>query len=115
MFGFEVFVDADYASEATGRRSVSGAAVLRGKSPAALFSGTQITREIVHDRNRGCVNGGNRVTDALFVKGVLTCLVPDIQLPIIDVFEDNLGAKPLVECRLSPSNISTCGTTFCGS
>ena len=99
-----VYVDADYASKATDRRSVSGVTVVCGGSPVAWFSRTQkcVTLSTTEAEY---VAMGDGVKEAIFMRGVLTFfLVPDYKLEHIEVFEDNEGAKALAENPLSSSN-----------
>ena len=101
--GVEVSVDADYASKATDRRSVSGAVVTCGGAPVAWLSRTQkcVTLSTTEAEY---VAMGDGVKEALFVRGVLSFLVPDHKLGGITVLEDNEGAKALAENPLSSSN-----------
>lgn len=47
---------------------------------------------------------GYGVKEAMFMRGVLTFLVPDHKFEHIKVFEDNEGAEALAENPLSSSN-----------
>ena len=44
------------------------------------------------------------VKEAMYLRGVLTFLRPEVETPSISVFEDNRGAKALAENPLSSSN-----------
>ena len=95
--------DADYASKATDRRSVSCAVVTCGGAPVAWLSRTQKCVTLSTTKAE-CVAMGDGVKEALFVRGVLSFLVPDHKLGGITVLEDNEGAKALAENHLSSSN-----------
>ena len=101
--GVEVYVDADYASKATYRRSVSGAVVTCGGAPVAWLSRTQkcVTLSTTEAEY---VAMGDGVKEALFVRGVLSFLVPNHKLGGIAVLEDNEGAKASAENPLSSSD-----------
>ena len=73
------------------RRSVSGVAVTGGKSSVSWFSSTQkiVTLSTTEAEY---VAPGDRVQEALFVKGVLSFIIPSITENCIKVFVDNDGA-----------------------
>ena len=91
--GFEisVFADATYAEKADDRRSVSGVAVTVGKSSVSWFNSTQkiVTLSTTEAEY---VALGDGVKEALFVKGVLSFIIPPISENCIKVFVDNDGA-----------------------
>ena len=95
-----VFADANYAEKADDRRSVSGVAVTVGKSSVSRFSSTQ---KIVTLSTTGAeyVALGDGVEEALFVKGVLSFIIPSISESCIEVFVDNDGAISLANNPLS--------------
>lgn len=99
----EVYVDADYASNETDRRSVSGAIVLCGGAPVAWFSRTQkcVTLSTTEAED---VAMGDGVKEALFVNGVLAFMMPNKDLEGIMVLENKEGAIALAENPLSSSN-----------
>ena len=95
-----VFVDANYAEKADDRRSVSWVAVDVGKSSVSWFSSTQkivalLTTEAEY------VALGYGVKEALFVKGVLSFIIPSIPEKCIKVFVDNDRAISLANNPLS--------------
>ena len=95
-----MYVDADFASKATDRRSVSGALVF----VAAML-------EVWISRTQKCVSQsasqaeylatGDGVKEALFVNGILQFLRPSVESRKIEVLEDNEGAIALAENPLS--------------
>ena len=95
-----VFADANYAEKADDRRSVSGVAVTVGKSSVSWFSSTQ---EIItlSTTEAEYVALGDGVKEALFVKGVLSFIIPSISENCIKVFVDNNGAISLANNPLN--------------
>ena len=90
--GVNVDVDADYASEDTARRSVSGAAVMCCNSPVAWFSRTQkcVTLSTTEAEYVAIGDGMKEV----FMQGMIEFLVPTEKLSGIRVLEDNGGNCP---------------------
>ena len=86
-----VFANANYAEKADDRRSVSGVAIIVGKSSVSWFSSTQkiVTLSTTEAEY---VALGDGVKKALFVKGVLPFIIPSISENCIKVFLDNDGA-----------------------
>ncbi|CAB1113542.1 unnamed protein product [Ectocarpus sp. CCAP 1310/34] len=101
--GTLVYVDADFASEATDRRSDSGALVLVADCLVAWISRTQkcVTLSTTEAEY---VAMGDGVKEALFVKGMLEFLRPSDRIGKIQVREDNEGAIALAENPLSSCN-----------
>ncbi|CAB1112078.1 unnamed protein product [Ectocarpus sp. CCAP 1310/34] len=101
--GTLVYVDADFASKATDRRSVSGALVLVADCLVAWISRTQkcVTLSTTEAEY---VAMGDGVKEALFVKGMLEFLRPSDRIGKIQVREDNEGAIALAENPLSSCN-----------
>ncbi|CAB1120053.1 unnamed protein product [Ectocarpus sp. CCAP 1310/34] len=100
--GTLVYVDADFASKATDRRSVSGAMVFVAAMLVVWISRTQkcvsqSTSEAEY------LAMGDGVKEALFVNGMLQFLRPSVKPRKIDVLEDNEGAIALAENPLSSS------------
>ena len=95
-----VFADANYAEKADDRRSVSGVAVTVGKSSVSWFSSTQkiVTLSTTEAEY---VALGDGVKEALFVKGVLSFIIPSISENCIKVFVDNDRAISLANNPLS--------------
>jgi len=101
--GTLVYVDADFASKANDRRSVSGAVLLVAGMIVAWFSRTQkcIT---LSTSEAEYVGMGDGVKEALFVNGLLVFLRPSDKIGKIQVLEDNEGAIALAENPLSSGN-----------
>ena len=98
--GILVYVDADFASKATDRRSVSGAMVFVAAMLVVWISRTQkcvsqSTSEAEY------LAMGDGVKEALFVNGMLQFLRPSAKPRKIDVLEDNEGAIALAENPMS--------------
>ena len=98
-----MYVDADFASKANDRRSVSGAVLLVAGMIVAWFSRTQkcIT---LSTSEAEYVGMGDGVKEALFVNGLLVFLRPSDKIAKIQVLEDNEGAIALAENPLSSGN-----------
>ena len=98
-----MYVDADFASKATDRRSVSGALVLVAGCIVAWISRTQkcVTLSTTEAEY---VSMGDGVKEGLFVNDVLKFLVPSARNGKIEVLEDNEGAIALAENPLSSCN-----------
>ena len=100
--GTLVYVDADFASKATDRRSVSGTMVFVAAMLVVWISRTQkcvsqSSSEVEY------LAKGDGVKEALFVNGMLQFLRPSWKPRKIDVLEDNEGAIALEENPLSSS------------
>ena len=99
----EVFADADYASRATDRRSVSGGAIMCAGACVCWFSRTQkcvtfSTSEAEY------VALGDAVKELLFLRQVWRFMIPDKGMPCFPVFEDNQDALQLSKNPVSNSN-----------
>ena len=98
--GLEVYADADYADKADDRRLVFEIAATSRvivESPA---------REIQHIVSLSTsvaeyIAAGDVVKEVLFVRVVLSFIVPETSGASIKVLEDNQGAKALIENPLS--------------
>ena len=99
----EVFADADYASTATDRRSVSGGIVMCGGAAVSWFSRTQKCVTLSTSEAE-YVALADSFKEALFMRHVWSFLLPDYGLPCIKVFEDNQGAIALASNPVSNSN-----------
>lgn len=97
------YVDAHYAQRVNDERSVSGAAIFCGGCLVRWLSRTQ-RRVTLSTTEAEYVAMAEGVKRALFVRGVLKFLRPNLKSPTISVFEDNRGAKALAENPLSSSN-----------
>ena len=95
-----VFADANYAEKADDRRSVSGVAVTVGKLSVSWFSSTQkiVTLSTTATEYVASRDGAKQ---ALFVKGVLSFIIPSISENCIKVLVDNDGAISLAKNSLS--------------
>ena len=98
----EVFAEADYASRATDRRSVSGDEIMCAGVCVCWFSRTQkcltlSTAEAEH------VALGDAVKE-LFFRRVWRFIIPGKGMPCFPVFEDNQGALQLSKNSVSNSN-----------
>ena len=89
-----VFADENYAKKADDRRFVSGVAVTVGKSSVSWFSSSQKIVTI-STTEAEYVALGDGVKEALFVKGVLSFIIPSISENCIKVFVDNDGTISL--------------------
>ncbi|CAB1105338.1 unnamed protein product [Ectocarpus sp. CCAP 1310/34] len=99
----EVFADADYASKAADKRSVSGGLVICWGGCVSWFSRTQkcvplSTTEAEH------VSLADVMKEVLFLRQVWRLMLPEAGMPFIPVFEDNQGAIQLAKNPISNSN-----------
>ena len=99
----EVFADADYASKATDRRSVSGGLIMCGVASVCWFSRTQkcatfSTSEAEYVALRDAVK------ELLFFRQVWRFMLPSKVMPCFPVFEDNQGAVQLAQNPITNSN-----------
>ena len=99
----EVFADADYASKATDRRSVSGGVIMCGGASVCWFSRTQkcvtlLTSEAEY------VALGDAVKELLFLRQVWRFMLPSKVMPCFPIFEDNQGAVQLAQNPITNSN-----------
>ena len=109
----EVFADADYASEATDRRSVSGGVIMCGGASVCWFSRTQKCVTL-------STSEAEYVADAvkeLFLRQVWRFMLPGKVLACFLNFEDYHGAMQLAQNPVTNSNQSTLTyvTIFFGS
>ena len=112
----QAFADANNASVAADRRSVSGELVMCGGACVLWFS-----------RTRKCVTLSTTeaeyvalayvMKEVLFLRQVWRFMLPAVGMPCILVFEDNEGAVQLAQNPVTNSNSSTStyGTTSPGS
>ena len=92
----EVFADADYASKATDRRSVSGGLMMCGGAGVCWFSRTQkcvtlSTSEVEY------VALGDAVKELMLLRQIWRFMLPSKVIPCFPVFEDNQGAVQLAQ------------------
>ena len=109
----QVFVNADYASKAADRRSVSGGLVMCRGACVSWFSRTQrcVTLSTTEARARDACRRDCR--EVLFLRQVWRFMLSEVGIPCIPVFEDNQGAVQLAQNPLltpTPSTL-TCDTT----
>ena len=83
-----VYVDADYADKANGRRSVSGVAVMLGGT-SVIASSTMQHCVTLSTSDAEYVAMAQGAKTALFTRAVLAFLQPQLVGRIIDRFEDN--------------------------
>ncbi|CAB1097046.1 unnamed protein product [Ectocarpus sp. CCAP 1310/34] len=99
----QVFVDADYASKAADRRSVSGGLVMCGGGCVTWFSRTQkcVTLSTTEAEY---VAIADVLKEVLFLRQVWRFMLPDAGMPCIPVFEDNQGAIQIAHNPITNSN-----------
>ena len=99
----EVFADADYASKATDRKSMSGGAIMCGGACLCWFSRTKKCVTLSTSEAE-YVALGNAVKELLFLRQVWRFMIPGKGMPRFPVFEDNQGALQLSKNPVSNSN-----------
>ena len=99
----EVFADADYASKATDRRSVSGGAIMCGGACVCWFSRTQKCVTLSTSEAE-YVALGDAVKEVLFLRQVWRFMLPGKGMPCFPIFEDNQGAVQLSQNPVSNLN-----------
>ena len=99
----EVFADADYASRATDRRSMSGGAIMCAGGCVCWFSRTQ-KYVTLSTSEAEYVALGDAVKELLFLRQVWRFMIPGKGMPCFPVFEDNQGALQLSKNPVSNSN-----------
>ena len=99
----EVFADADYASKATDRRSVSSGAIKCGGASVCWLSRTQ---KCVTLSTSGAeyVALGDAVKEVLFLRQIWGFMLPSKVMPYFLVFEDNGGSVQLAQNPVTNSN-----------
>ena len=99
-FGLRLYADSDFARNKDDRRSVTGSALLCGKSLISWMSRTQRCVTL-SSTEAEYVAIADAVKDAMFVRDVLEFLVPERKRTCITVSEDNAGAICLANNPLS--------------
>ena len=100
----EVFADADYASKATDRRSVSGGLLIcGGASVVCWFYRTQKCVALSTSEAE-YVALGDAVKVLWFLRQVWRFMLPSKVMPYFSVFEDNQGAVQLAQNPVTNSN-----------
>ena len=97
------FADADYASRATDRRSVSGGVVMCAGGPISWHSKTQkcVTLSTTQAEYVALSDLGKEI---LFLRQVWRFMLPKEGMPCIPMFEDNEGAIQIANHPISNSN-----------
>ena len=97
------FADADFASKAADRRSVSGGIVICCCGVIAWFARTQkcVTTSTTEAEY---VALGDLVKELMFLRQVWLFFLPRAKMPLIPVFEDNEGAISLATNPVTNSN-----------
>ncbi|CAM9518845.1 unnamed protein product [Ectocarpus fasciculatus] len=95
----EVFADADYASKAADRSSVSGGLVMCGGGCISWFSRTQKCVTLSRTEAEYVSLAG-----VSFLRQVRRFMLPEAGRPCIPVFEDNQGAIQLAQNPISNCN-----------
>ena len=85
MLSLQAFADADYASKATNRRSVSGGLVMFGGACVSWFSRTQKCVTLFTTKAE-YVALADIVKEVLFLRQVWRFVLPNIGMPCIPVF-----------------------------
>ena len=92
----EVFADADYASKATDRRSVSGGLIVCGGASVYRFFRTQKCVTLSTSEAE-YIALGDAVKKLLFLRQVWRFMLPSKVMPCFPVFVDNQGAVQLAQ------------------
>lgn len=102
-FALVAFCDADYASKAADRRSVSGGVVMCAGGAVIWISKTQ--RCVTMSTSEAeYVAMGDVVKELLFIRQVWGFMLPTAPTPCIPVYEDNQGAIQIAKHPISNSN-----------
>ena len=99
----QVFADADYASVAADRRSVSGRLLMCGGGCVSWFSRTKKCVTLSTTKAE-CVALADVIKEVLVLRQVWRFMLPDVGMPCIPVFEDNEGAVQLAMNPITNSN-----------
>ena len=99
----EVFADADYASKATDRRSVSDELIMYEGAGVCCFSRTQKCVTLSTSEAE-YVALGDAVKELLFLRQVWSFMLPIKVMPCSPVFEDNQGDVQLAQNPVTNSN-----------
>ncbi|CAB1115735.1 unnamed protein product [Ectocarpus sp. CCAP 1310/34] len=102
-FSLQGYADADFASKAADRRSVSGGIVTCGGGAVSWFSRTQkcVTLSTTEAEY---VALGDVVKEILFLRQIWRFTLPQVGMPCIPVFEDIQGVIQLAQNPISNSN-----------
>ena len=94
-FGLEVFVDSDFASRATDRRSVSGGVVMCAGACVSFFERTHESVAL-SSTEAEYVAMAEGCKEAILLRCIWSFIVPDRDVGCSTIFEDNVGALQLV-------------------
>ena len=100
----EVFADADYASKATDRRSVSGGVIMCGGSSVVCWFSRAQKCVTLSTTEAEYVALGDAVKELLFLRQVWHFMLPSKVMPCFPIFEDNQGAVQLAQNPITNSN-----------
>ena len=97
------YADANYASKAADRRSISGGAVMCAGACVCWFSRTQkcVTLSTTEAEY---VALADTIKEAMFMRYVWSFILPGFGAMCITVFEDNEGARQLAQNPVCTSN-----------
>ena len=109
--GLEVYADADYTDKANDRCSVSGIAVTLGGTVASHTSKTGHVVSLSTSEAE-YIATGDGVQEAMFVRAVLSFIVPETSGASIKVLDDKRGAKALIENPLSSARSKNIDVRF---
>ena len=99
----EVYVDSDFASKATGRRSVTGAIVMCAGACVSFISRTQKSVTL-SSCEAEYVAMGEGLKDAIFLRYLWSFIFPDRRVGCTVVREDNMGALHLAANPVTTPN-----------
>ena len=101
--GLEVFVDSDFASRATDRRSVSGGVVMCDGACVSFLSRTQksVTLSSMEAEYVAMAEG---FKEAIFLRYIWSFIFPDRNVGCTTIFEDNVGALHLANNQATTPN-----------
>ena len=99
----EVFADADYASKATDRWSVSGGLIMCGGASVCWFSRTQKCVTLSTSEAE-YVALGDTVKELLFLRQFWRFMLPSKVMPCFPPFKDNQGVVQLAQNPITNSN-----------
>ena len=100
----EILANADYASKATDRRSVSGGAIMCGGACVCWFSRTQNRVTLSTSEQEDVALDDAVKKELLFLRQVWRFMIPGKGMPCFPVIDDNQGALQLLKNPVSNSN-----------
>ncbi|CAB1098397.1 unnamed protein product [Ectocarpus sp. CCAP 1310/34] len=102
-FSLQGYADADFASKAADRRSVTEGIVTCGGGAVPWFSRTKKCVTL-STTEAGYAALGDVVKESLFLRQIWRFMLPQVGMPCIPIFEDNQGAIQLAQNPISNSN-----------